>query len=163
MRSFFSTLIIASLFSLGSGCSKDPATSVQVIIDADQGIRDDANSLSIAVGGRAIGLTGWAPIIDETVPDPIAWPVRLSLAPFDELEDREYQVVATATSGGSFLAEVSAESQYVLGETRELRLYLRSSCRDVRCSAPGSMTCESGACVSNATSRRPTRRWTTRP
>jgi len=148
MRSFLITLLILPLLSLVLACSKDPATSVQVIIDADQGIRDDADSLAIAVGGRAIGLEGWAPITDPIVANP-TWPVRLSLAPFDELENREYQVVATATDGGSFLAEVSAESQYIKGETRELRLFLRSSCRGVMCSAPDSMTCVSGACVSN--------------
>jgi len=134
------------LVAAWAGCTESP-TQVIVYVDAEGGLRNEADHLRIRVQGRD-GLDDAARIdkLDETLTGEIAWPVKLALAPAGGDAERVFWIEAEASSGQSVLATARLLSGYVDGETRYARLLIEEACRSVSCAVEDD-TCHDGQCV----------------
>ena len=125
MRGFLRALALAVLFA--AGCAPEPRTQIMVVVDAEPGVRAEADALEVTVFGgpsdEALADRGTSLFEDPR------WPIELALIPEDNDARRRYRVVARARDGASAGAEADVGSGYVAGEVRALYVLLRDVCR----------------------------------
>jgi hypothetical protein len=144
-------LLIASAVA---GChAASPRTEVIVFIDAEQGVREMHPAIDVVVDGAAAAGGGATIerlnlVVRPGIGSDPNWPLTVALAPLDGDPTRTYQVVVTANTDDAstrFVARVRAQSGFVPGEIRALRLVLQAACVGVQCDP--SHTCAAGACA----------------
>jgi hypothetical protein len=145
----------AALFIAGSMAACGDAllaTQVMVLIDAQPGVRTQAETLHIVVRGmpgkdQAAARDPYDRTITKKSGD-LKWPYLVALTPLGDDAARPYEVVVTALdTSGKFITQVRAISGYVSHKRLELRLLLEDSCiGNQKCSSD--QTCRDGACES---------------
>ena len=144
-----SFLIATQLLACGD---KLVATQVMVILDAEPGVRAQAEQLHIVVAGMAgqdesASREPYDRIITKNSSD-LHWPYLVALTPLGGDAARPYEVVATALDqSDDFVAQVRAISGYVSHRRLELRLLLEESCIGKQDCA-SDQTCRAGSCRS---------------
>ena len=135
---------VALLLLASCGEDAPPATEIVVYVDAEPGVRNEAERVVVAVSGRDPG----EPFVvaEELTFDPDELPLQFPVAPDDGDVERQWEVRAQAVQvGGDVLAEQRFMGDYVEGESRVLYVILREACLGVSCSGP--QTCDRGDCV----------------
>ncbi|MFW6087611.1 MAG: hypothetical protein ACODAG_10440, partial [Myxococcota bacterium] len=143
-------LALAWLGSTAAGCSDDDPAQVMVFVQAEPGVREQAEQLEVRIlGGPAVGdrslretLVYTDAALDEGLP--LSWPVRIALVPEDGDTTRTYEVVATAENAGGLVARTRVISGYLSGEVLALHVWLRDDCIGVQCA--DDETCRAGTC-----------------
>ena len=149
MRPIFSRSALLLALALASSCGDSDLTQILVEIDAAEDVRADATLLRLQIEARSAGGTFGIVRGDTDRPivvDPESWPRVHVLAPLGDDVTREYRLTAQALSDvGGVVGEVRAQSGYVDGETRVLRLFIPGGeCVGVTC--PDDRTCRQGLC-----------------
>ncbi|MEM7609519.1 MAG: hypothetical protein AAF411_29590, partial [Myxococcota bacterium] len=128
-----------------AACSSSP-TQVIVQIDADEEVRNAADSIEIRVFALedADDVEGTRVFLGGRAAE--GFPLQHVIAPAEGDAARRYRVrVAALGAGGGTLASIEAISGYVEGETRVLPLFLAGACLDRPC--PIGSTCANGGCI----------------
>lgn len=140
-------LALAMAISCGDGDGGTP-TEIIVEIDAEPGVREAAESLTVVVEGSdgIEELTGRVERLSESV-KPIEFPKRVAIVPLQGDAERAFVLTATAFDGDrALVAEARIATGYVPGEVRYAKLLLEDACIGVR-SCDELQSCSDARCV----------------
>lgn len=136
--------LLAALLVTACATSDESRTSVVVIIDAEDAVKQQAADLALIVTDLSDGKAR-AVHDDSQAPTRRAFPHRIALVPTDDDAARTYRLEAHALAGGQAVAVARLISGYVAHQTRYVRIVLEDACIGKTCAEDE--TCHAATCV----------------
>jgi cysteine-rich repeat protein len=145
--------LVAVLAGLVACTSTEPRTQVMLVVDAEDSLREVADSLRVEVRGYFASEGAGA---DRTQHDEVyalealsgSWPYSFAIAPQRGDSSRLYDATITLQSaGGGTLAVLRVSSGFVQGKTLAVALRFDSSCKAKSLECDASESCAAGSCV----------------